>query len=413
MFSKMNISAKNMLMRLLLIAVVVAVMVVLYYLAGYVVPFIVALIIATSVQPLHKLLVKKLRFPGKVSAALCVIVAFGVLGTLIVFLVIQLTSQVISIGKSLPQVFSLASNAFNSLVEKAAAVYDWLPVGITEYISSFFSDLSNTLSRFLDPLLKGALSTAISLPGIIIFVITVILSTYYMTSDKDKISGVLQANLPASWYSSIKDAKESFFAALFGYLRSLFILMCITFTELYIGFMIIGIRYAFALAFITSIIDAIPVLGTAIVLLPWAGYSFISGNPELGAALLILYAIVLISRQLIEPKILGRQLGVHPLLTLAGLYVGSKVLGFAGLILGPIAAVVLKGIFTGLSKEFPVRAPVYEEPQVNDRADTSSSAEDKTPRARDMRAAAEDKSSENKTIDDDAKNNHSFPPDIS
>lgn len=378
MFSKMNISVKNMLIRLLLIAAVIAVMIALYYLAGYVVPFIAAMIIAASVQPLHKLLVNKLRFPKKLSAALCVLIAFGILGTFIVFLVFQLINQVISIGKSLPGIFTLASNAFNSLVEKGAAVYDWLPVGITEYISGFFSDLSKTFSQLLDPLLKGALSTAISLPGAIIFVITTIMSTYYMTGDKDKISGALKAHLPASWYSAIRDARESFFTALFGYFRSLFILLCITFAELYAGFAIIGIKYALALAFITSLIDAIPVLGTAIVLLPWAAYSFISGNPQLGAALLILYGIVLISRQLIEPKILGRQLGTHPLLTLLGMYVGSKILGFSGLILGPIAAVVLKGIISGLAKEFPVHPPVSEESATYSAANTSSAPENKT-----------------------------------
>jgi sporulation integral membrane protein YtvI len=326
------------------------------------------------------------------------------LGTFFVFLVIQLISQVISIGKSLPQVFAMATNAFNSLVEKGAAAYDWLPVGITEYISSFFSDLSNTLSRFLDPLLKGALSTAISLPGAIIFVITVLLSTYYMTGDRDKISGVLKAQLPTSWYLSIRDAKESFFTALFGYLRALFILMCITFAELYIGFTIIGIRYAFALAFITSIIDAIPVFGTAIVLLPWAAYSFISGNPQLGAALLILYAIVLIGRQLIEPKILGRQLGAHPLLTLFGMYVGSKILGFTGLILGPIAAVVLKGIITGLAKEFPVHSPVFEETGAYGADNMYSGIKGKIPDNENARSDIGNKISDVKNTDADAKN---------
>lgn len=399
MFAKMNVSVKNMLMRLLIIVIVVAVMVVLYYLAGYVAPFLVALIIAASVQPLHKLLVNKLKFPRKVSAALCVLIAFGVLGTSTAFLVTQLISQIISIGKSLPHVFALVTNAFNSLAEKGAAAYDWLPVGITEYISSFFSDLSNTLLRFLDPLLEGALSTAVSLPGTIIFVVTVILSTYYMTSDRDKIAGVFKAQLPISWQSSIRDAKGNFFTALLGYFRALLILMCITFAELYIGFTIIGIRYALALAFITGIVDAIPVFGTATVLLPWAAYSFISGNSELGAALLILYAIVLIGRQLIEPKIIGRQLGVHPLLTLTGMYVGSKILGFTGLILGPIAAVVLKGIITGLVKEFPVHAPVFEETGIPDLENINFDTENKMPAA------------ENKMPD--TKNNSSLPPDIS
>ena len=130
--------------------------------------------------------------------------------------------------------------------------------------------------------------------------------------------------------------------------------MSITFTELFIGFSIIGVGYSLLLAFVTGIIDAFPVLGTGTILIPWALYEMIFGTFRTGLFLIILYAVVTIVRQLIEPKILGPD-RVHPLMTLIAMYAGLKVFGFFGLILGPIIFLMLKNIISGIMKDRTVK----------------------------------------------------------
>lgn len=148
--------------------------------------------------------------------------------------------------------------------------------------------------------------------------------------------------------------QKDLFLALFGYLRALFILMFITFLELYIGFSILRVSFALSLAFLTSIIDALPVFGTGTVLLPWAGYHFLIGKNNFGLSLIVLYLVVFIVRQIIEPKIIGKHLGVHPLLTLFGMFVGMKALGVAGLILGPVTLVVIKSMLKTIFRDKPI-----------------------------------------------------------
>jgi len=229
-------------------------------------------------------------------------------------------------------------------------VYQWLPYEITSNIGNIISSVSNSLIKIANSIVSGAFSTVVLLPEVLVFTIVTILSTFFIASDREKIINFFKNQLPESWIKKIISIKEDMFNALFGYIRAQLILMSITFTELYIGLTIIGIRYTLLLAFLIAIIDALPVFGTGGILIPWAIYNFLTGDIKRGISLFVLYLIVLIIRQLIEPKILGHQIGVYPLLTLISMYVGLRLIGVFGLILGPITFLLLKNIFSGILK---------------------------------------------------------------
>ena len=139
------------------------------------------------------------------------------------------------------------------------------------------------------------------------------------------------------WYSLIKSLK----LACGGYIRAQLIIMTIVFTILLIGFSILGVKTAVLFAFIIAVIDMIPILGTGTVLLPWAVISLLQSNYKLAVGLVIIYLVVLLTRQLIEPKIVGSQIGLHPLATLLAMYTGYKLIGMFGMILGPITAILI------------------------------------------------------------------------
>ena len=120
--------------------------------------------------------------------------------------------------------------------------------------------------------------------------------------------------------------------------------MLLTFAEIFIGLSILKVNYALLLAILIAVVDILPLIGTGTILIPWAIFSFITGNAGLGSGLLVLYGIVLIIRQLAEPKIVGSSIGLHPLATLAAVYLGIKFAGFIGIFIGPIVALCIKGL---------------------------------------------------------------------
>jgi predicted PurR-regulated permease PerM len=118
------------------------------------------------------------------------------------------------------------------------------------------------------------------------------------------------------------------------------LIFCITFAELFVGFLILGVNYSFVLAFLISIIDFLPVFGTGVILLPWGIVLLLMKNYFLGIGILLLLTIMAVVRQVIEPKIVGKSLGVHPILSLVTLYVGFQLFGIVGMIFLPIVSII-------------------------------------------------------------------------
>ncbi|MEG2569990.1 MAG: sporulation integral membrane protein YtvI, partial [Clostridia bacterium] len=187
-------------------------------------------------------------------------------------------------------------------------------------------------------------SAAGSLPAILLFILAVLVATYFFSSDYHKISAYLRAHMPAKWRNGIVQTRTHFIKTLLCYIRALAILLCLTFVELSIGFSILGIKYSIVLAFFVAFIDAFPILGTGTVLIPWAIISLISGNISQAVGLAIIYGVITIIRNVIEPKIVGQQIGLHPLVTLASIYIGIKVFGVVG-IFTPILVVFIKQMY--------------------------------------------------------------------
>lgn len=326
----------------------------LYKLSFYAAPFIIAFGISSLMEPIIRLLMKKLKLSRKAAAPISLLAILSSFGVILVLVIIKLIAEIRSISHILPKSISELYENISTLVSKGTDIYNWLPSEITDNIGSVISNISNSLVNLLNTILKGvfegAFATAISIPEALVFTIATILSTYFISSDRDKIYSFFKSQLPESWVNKFISIKNDMFSALFGYIRAQLILMSITFTELFIGFSFIHIKYALLLAFVISIVDALPILGTGGILIPWSIYELLNGNLRMAVSLVIIYVIVLIVRQLIEPKILGQQIGIHPLLTLIAMYAGLKLIGFAGLILGPVTVLVLKNIFSGMMK---------------------------------------------------------------
>lgn len=208
------------------------------------------------------------------------------------------------------------------------------------------SDMFN-ISWITTPI-TGVISTASRIPSLIISVVVTIVLACFMTADYDLIVKFVYCQFPKNKRKNVTRAKDLLKMNLGKMAKAYALIMLVTFTEVFIGLTIlkmIGLfnsSYIAVIAVVTAIVDVIPVLGTGTIVLPWAAYSFITGNIGMGIGLLVLYATVTVIRQIVEPKLVAGQLGLPPFVTLIAMYLGLKIFGVLGVFILPIIAIMLK-----------------------------------------------------------------------
>ena len=179
----------------------------------------------------------------------------------------------------------------------------------------------------------------------LIFTVVMILATYFISYDKNSISEKLKIIVNPDRFAKLKLIKDRLFVACGAYFRAQLIMMGIMFCYLVVSFSVIGIKSPFFIAFITALVDAIPILGTGTVLIPWAIFQLITGEYVMAVGLFVIYILAIVIRQFTEPRVVSAQIGLHPLITITAMYAGLKAIGVFGMILGPVVTlIVIKAI---------------------------------------------------------------------
>ncbi len=168
-----------------------------------------------------------------------------------------------------------------------------------------------------------------------------VLSAFFFLRDDERLVDIIVRNGGGGFIKNVRSIRAAAGSALSGYIRAQAVLMVITFGLLSLFLVLLGVKNAVLIALGTALLDAVPVFGTGFVLIPWALWSLLTGSVSLGFGLLALYGVCSLTRQILEPKILSSHIGLHPLLTLTGIFVGYRLLGLAGLVLGPAAMLVI------------------------------------------------------------------------
>ncbi|MDQ2087718.1 sporulation integral membrane protein YtvI [Herbivorax sp. ANBcel31] len=314
----------------------------------YLAPFIIAFAISTSIEPIVRTLMKRTKMSRKASATITVLSVVTVAIAILILLTIRLYKEAASLSEILPKYLDDIYENLNNLNEKFLSFYTALPKELTISMENIFKNFTDILTTFLNSLIRGILNVAALVPQAFIFLFATILSTYFLSSDRTKIFNFVKKNLPRDWMDILLRIKKDIFITLWGYIRAQIILVMVTFFQLSVGFVIIGIKHSVLLAFIMSLLDIFPIVGPGSVMIPWAIYEFFIGNLKRSVMVLILYGTILTVRQLIEPKILSSQIGLHPLVALMSLYIGFLVFGYLGLIIGPITVLLFKNIFSSV-----------------------------------------------------------------
>ncbi len=217
----------------------------------------------------------------------------------------------------------------------------------SETINAFIEKIAGDTLSAMGSAIPGILSAILkALPELLIGLVVTVIAAFYFTLDGERIRKGIRSVLPESAKKMLSHIKKEAAVAAIGYLRSYSLILLITFAEIFFGLSVLGVEYSLLIAAVTAIVDILPVLGVGIVLLPWALFALVTKDIFLGVGLLLLYVITIVVRQFIEPRIVGENLGLHPLLTLAAFYLGYRLFGFAGILLAPLTLVAWRAIRT-------------------------------------------------------------------
>lgn len=316
------------------------------FLSVYFWPFLVAIIFAIVLERSINFIVKKTKAPRKAVATALVVLVYLIIAVLAYLIVSSLIREAISLSTKLPSVYDQLKENYTGMYKDLTKMISDLPETVSNSIYKTGLELLDNVTKVAGNILKGVVDFVLALPDIMIYVVVTFLATLFLVTDRRTISRYAEELLPNKTYKKISNVMMGCFKTLGKYLKSQCILICITFIELFISFIILKQPYPLTLAVVVAIVDALPILGTGTVLIPWAIYAAVTGDIGLGVGLMVAYIIITIVRQLIEPKIVSDNLGIHPFVTLIAMYVGFKIFGLLGLIIGPVVMVIYKNVFS-------------------------------------------------------------------
>ena len=365
---------------ILYIILVLIVVYLIFKLGIFLFPFTLALFFSIMTQPFSRFLEKKLKFSQKIATIVSIVLFLVIFLGFISLSALRLSGEIYKLSINLNKYSKEAQSLWNTAIDKIYSLLGYFPEGFDEQVKNSINGFIRIGTSKLGSFINSLINFITSIPTIILYICITILSTFFISLDKNKIMAFLEQQFPKSWIKKVYNIKREMFNVLGSYIRAQIILMTICFFELLISFNILSflkfnLPYPLIFSIVICIIDALPILGAGAVLLPWSLISFVTGDINLGLALLVIYFLVLSVRQMLEPKLISQNLGVHPLVTLISMYSGFKFFGVIGFLIGPVVMIILKNVFSreleiGFFREIFSETPEDDE---KNKSDTSKS----------------------------------------
>lgn len=312
-------------------------------------PFLLGWLLACAAAPMAAWLQKRLRAPAWFSSFLTVTLICLTVAAALFLLGKCAVSGLERLAKQIPAFLSSLEAPLDDLRERLLRLTANLPASAAaaagEWLNRLFEGGSVIAGTVSERLLRLAGDVISCLPDCFLFLLTTVLSAYLFASQREPLRSAVRRYVPENWRNRFHMVVKRLKAALGGYCKAQGWLSAVTFALLTAGLLLLRVPNAVPLALLIALVDALPVFGSGTVLLPWSAVSFLRSDTVLGFGLLALYAVAAVSRAVLEPRFLGRQIGMHPLLTLLALYAGYRLFGFLGMILLPIGAIALKQLY--------------------------------------------------------------------
>lgn len=314
------------------------------YLIVFFAPFLTAAALSAINEPIIRFLEKRMKLSRKTSTVLSLTFSISIIAVLTIAILFKIYTELIKLQNNIPNYITSISYLISGYYAKVNTLYNSLPLSIQEGFKNNILVFLPKLEGIITYIASSIITSITSLPKVGIFFTVTLLSSYFISSDKKNIRNFIYKQIPYRSQKNFYKAKSGAVSSIFGYFKAQLIIMVITFVISVLGFIIINTDYAVLMALVTALADGVPLLGSGIVMVPWIILNLISGNIRLALGLLSVYLFAILVRQLIEPKIVSTQTGLHPLVTLISMYLGLMVFGVIGLFLGPVAIIVLKNL---------------------------------------------------------------------
>ena len=316
-------------------------------------PFLVAFIISLIIEPGIQWVMRKTKLTRRTSSIIIFFIASVVIIGSLAWLLITLFSESSSLLQGLNDYFDKAYAQIQDVIKNFQFDKIHLSDEILNVIQNSTGDLLETASNWLKNALTGLINFVTGLPSIAICIGITVVALYFICVDKIYILDQIEYHLPKIWVKKIGSHLKDLIQTLGGYLKAEASLILISFIISLIGlyilqFMGFSIKYPLLMALFIGFVDALPILGSGTVMIPWAIICAINGDINLGIAIIVLLIIMSVVRQILEPKLVSKNIGVHPIFTLIAMYTGFKVIGIIGLLIGPIVLIIFKNIFASL-----------------------------------------------------------------
>jgi len=310
-------------------------------------PFIFAILLALLIEPVVVLFEKHLRLRRVWAVFFSLILVIGGFVCILILLVAVTIKEMSALyrlalsysDQIIGQVMTFLSDFRLSYLQ--LNLPPQVQVTAQENLQKGLQLLQHLMNDSINGLMKGLAS----LPGLMVFVGIATVATFFIIKDRALIKSYVIEFLPGPARNKSREVITELIKALSGFFRAYSILITITAIITLVCLKILGVKYAFTIGILVGILDILPVLGPGAIMVPWIVWEFIVGNSGMGISLTVVYGLISVVRQFLEPQIVGDSIGLHPLATLISLYVGLQLGGLAGMIMGPVLVVIFIALY--------------------------------------------------------------------
>ncbi len=324
--------------RLIYLAISLFGIYLLFKLSMFYMPFLIAFIISLLIEPIIKFIMKKLKINRKFSSIIVFVLVFTIIGGGLTWGITTLISE----STNLMSGINVYIDKISIQIENIINLFDFDKINLSDEVLKILQnstgDFLSTVSNWIQNLLKDLMNIITSIPTIAIYFVITILSLYFICTEKIYILDQIEHHLPKSWVRKLGNHTRELIKTLGGYLKAEFILIFVSFIISIIGlymlrFFNFNIQYPLLMALAIAFVDALPILGSGTIMVPWGVISALDGDFKLGIAIIVLWIIMSVVRQFLEPRIVSNQIGIHPIFTLIAMYTGFKLVGILGMLI--------------------------------------------------------------------------------
>ena len=318
-------------------------------LLSFALPFVLAFLVSAAMNPLICLLERKWNVRRSLLSVLMVVVALLLVASVLGGFIYAIGREVVVLAQNIDGILEYFSQTIMTISTHMYWVLDYLPADTDEILSGLMDGLivwvQTQGTAFADTVITQTVAITTRIGGGVVSMVIFIMASYFIMADYPRLAGKLQKFFSPKTYEGYSTVRDVTLSALGSYLRSQFLMAVVAFLFCLVALLIMRQEFAVLLALLLGFFDLLPIVGTSIVLVPWAIVNFLAGDIGRGIYLLAMSLVAFLIRRMIEPKVVGSQMGLSPLMALASIYIGMQLGGVVGLILGPIVAMILVSLY--------------------------------------------------------------------